>query len=411
MSETKITKEEVSSAELAELLDIPSAGAALAGDEKPGFFNKGPDLTFLNAPPKKEIAKEAKKEGEEIKEDPKPDATKSDVDEIVNEADPDPNQEVKEDLTKGRPKISKDAAIELTKKLIDKKILTPFDDDKPVEEYTVADLEELFEANFKDREDKLRQELPGEFFDSLPEDLQYAANYVAQGGKDLKGLFKALGEVQAVRELSAEEPKDHEAIVTQYLTVTNFGTPEDIQEEVASWKDLNKLEEKAQKFKPKLDQMREEQVTQRLARQTEEARQRQEASKAYTNSVYEILKPSELNGIKLDKKTQGLLYTGLVQSQYPSLSGRPTNLLGHLLEKYQITEPNHALVAEALWLLADPEGYRSKVKEQAKSDTTEAIVKKLKTEESRKLVSTSSSEKDDTTRERKLPRKENFFKR
>lgn len=402
---TTVIKQEVSAAELSELLDIPGADSAMLPDEKPSFYSRNlEDITFIDKKPKKIEAK-TEETTEAVK-----DEDKTTVDEIIQQVNPDPDKQ-EETSTKGRPKVDKDAAIELTKKLIEKKILTPFDDDKPVDEYTVGDLEELFEANFKDKEERLRQEVPVEFFDSLPEELQYAAKYVADGGKDMKGLFKALSEVQAVHELSADEPKDHESIVTEYLTVTNFGTPEDIEEEVNSWKDLNKLEEKAQKFKPKLDKLREEQVTQRLARQEAVSRQQQEASRNYTNSVYETLKPSELNGLKLDKKTQGMLYSGLVQPQYPSLSGKPTNLLGHLLEKYQFVEPNHSLIAEALWLLADPEGYKSKVKEGAKNAQVEETVRKLKTEETRKLASTSVSEKDDSPRQRKIPRQENFFKR
>jgi hypothetical protein len=63
---------------------------------------------------------------------------------------------------------------------------------------------------------------------------------------------------------------------------------------------------------------------------------------------------------------QGLLFSGLVQPNYPSISGKPTNLLGHLLEKYQFVEPRHDLIAEALWLLADPNGYKGKVKRSRK---------------------------------------------
>lgn len=105
-----------------------------------------------------------------------------------------------------------------------------------------------------------------------------------------------------------------------------------------------------------------------------------------------------------------MLYSGLIQPQYPSISGRPTNLFGHLIEKYQFIEPNHSLIAEALWLLADPEGYKNKVKEMAKVETTENIVRKLKTEESRKIGSSPVVEKEETF-QKKIPRNNNFFKR
>jgi hypothetical protein len=49
------------------------------------------------------------------------------------------------------------------------------------------------------------------------------------------------------------------------------------------------------------------------------------------------------------------------------------------------------LIAEALWLLQDPEGYRGKVREQGSKETVEKTVRTLKTEESRKLSSSSTN--------------------
>jgi hypothetical protein len=76
-----------------------------------------------------------------------------------------------------------------------------------------------------------------------------------------------------------------------------------------------------------------------------------------------------------------MLYSGLVQPNYPSVSGKQTNLLGHLLEKYQFVEPRHDLIAEALWLLADPDGYRSELRGQGQSAAAVETARKLKTEQ------------------------------
>ena len=71
-----------------------------------------------------------------------------------------------------------------------------------------------------------------------------------------------------------------------------------------------------------------------------------------------------------------------------------------MLEKYQWTEPNHELVAEALYLLADPEGYRSKVREVAKKETVAETVRTLKTESAASKGSGSAlpEDVDDTKR-------------
>ena len=199
-------------------------------------------------------------------------------------------------------------------------------------------------------------------------------------------------------------------IIREYLRATKWGTEEDITEEIDSLKDRNELDKKAEKFKPKLDAMQEQRVSQKLAHQEKLKNQQVEASRHYVNDVYETLKPAELNGIKLDKKTQGMLYSGLVQPNYPSISGKPTNLLGHLLEKYQFVEPNHGLIAEALWLLADPDSYKAKLKEQGGTATVEKTVRQLKTAEADKKASSTVVEKDEV-KTRTLPRNDNFFKR
>ncbi len=298
-------------------------------------------------------------------------------------------------------------------KLIDEGLIVPFDDDKPMEDYSVKDWKELLEANFQEREKKVRQETPKEFFESLPEELQYAAKYVADGGQDLKGLFQVLAQVEEYREMNPEVPNDQEVIVRSYLRATGFGNDEEISEEISTWKDLGKLEQQARKFKPKLDAMQEQVVQEQLARQEELKVQQQQAAEAYIDNVYDTLKTAEINGLKLDRKTQATLYTGLVQPQYPSISGRPTNLLGHLLEKYQFVEPNYPLIAEALWLLSDPDAYRQSLVKQGKNQAVESTVRQLKTEQSRKIASTNVDADDIKPQEssRRIPRNTNIFKR
>ena len=325
---------------------------------------------------------------------------------VIDERTPEQIAEDKKNIG-GRP----NAAVELAKKLIEKKLLVPFNDDKAIEDYTIKDFEELFEANVLDRENQVAERTPIEFFDSLPEELQVAAKYHADGGKDMKGLFRVLSEVEETRALDSEDPQDQEQIVRQYLRATRFGNEEDIDEEITDWKDQNKLEEKAKKFKPKLDSMQEGIVAQKLAAQEALAKKQATASHNYTNSVYETLKPAELNGVKLDKKTQSMLYSGLVQANYPSMSGKPTNLLGHLLEKYQVVEPDHGLIAEALWLLADPDGYRDKIREVGKTAAVEKTVRSLKTAEQQKITSSPVIEEDKVKQRTIVRNNDNFFKR
>ena len=376
-------------------------------DKKPSVFAKSQmDLSFLD-PSKENEAEDGEKSEEESekKEDKKEDVSRETLDDILK---PDVEDDQKQG---GRPKLDKSGMVETFGKLIEEGLIVPFEDEKPMEEYSVKDWKELLEANFQEREKKVKQETPKEFFESLPEELQYAAKYVADGGQDLKGLFQALAQVEEFREMNPQDPNDQEFIVRSYLRATGFGNDDEISEEISTWKDLGKLEQQATKFKPKLDAMQESVVQQQLAQQEQMKVQQQAAAEAYIENVYETLKAAEINGLKLDRKTQATLYTGLVQPQYPSISGRPTNLLGHLLEKYQFVEPNYPLIAEALWLLSDPEAYRQNLVKQGKNQAVETTVRQLKTEQSRKIASSVQEQPETKTSQNKIPRNTNIFKR
>jgi hypothetical protein len=392
--------------DLDNILGIPGADSIMLPEEKkPNVFSTGSaDTKFLDNPIESSNDSDKEKEDKTSFTDVLKDVDENDAS-LLNQ-----KEEEEQKKTPGRSKISKDGTVELVKKLIDAGQIIPFDDEKSIDEYSITDFEELFQANFEERENKIRESTPAEFFQSLPEELQVAAKYVSDGGQDLKGLFKILSQVEETFELDPSEASHQEKIVREYLTATNFGTAEDIEEEIEGWKDRGDLESKANKFKPKLDQMQAQVVQQKLAQQ-EQLKQRQAAqAQKYMQNVYETLKPGEINGVKIDRRTQEMLYAGLVQPQYPSISGRPTNMLGHLLEKYQYVEPNHGLIAEALWLLADPDSYKTKIKEQGQKETVEKTARMLKTEEARRTGNSAVVEKEEV-KQKTIKRNNNFFKR
>ena len=382
---------------------------------KPNMFSKTQtDLSFLDKP-EINAKEEVDEDGNKIKS-----ITKSEAKDILSDVlDKEILDEDEEDIKGkgGRPRTEKSGLVEFLKKRIESKEMFAFDDydetKQSLDDYlgglAEKDVEELWQANVSNIKQEVASNTPAEFFQSLPEELQYAAKYVADGGQDLKGLFGALAQIEQVREMNPTDENDQEFIVKQYLQATNFGNAEEIQEEVVTWRDLGVLEKKAKQFKPKLDQMQEQIVQSQLAEQEQRRQQQEQAADAYVQNVFEALRPGEINGLKLDKKTQASLYSGLVQPQYPSMSGRPTNLLGHLLEKYQYTEPNYGLIAEALWLLSKPDEYRESLMKQGKNQAVEQTVRQLKTEQARKNVSSSYEEEEQ--KPRKIARQQNIFKR
>lgn len=319
------------------------------------------------------------------------------------------------DKKPGRRKIDKSGMVETFSKLIEEGLIVPFEDDKLLEDYSVKDWKDLIQANFDEKEKAIREQTPKEFFESLPQELQYAAEYVAKGGTDMKGLFRALSQTEEIRSLDPGNDEHQELIARQYLQATNFGNGDNeiIEDQLQEWIEAGTIAKKAQQFKPKLDQMQEEVVQSKLAQQEEFRAQQQKKKEEYMENIYNTLKPSELNGVKIDGKRQKFLWDELTTVKYESMTGRPTNLLGKLLEDHQFGKaPRYDLIAETLWLLSDPDDYKENIRKQAKNEVTQDTVRKLKTEEARKIASTVKDEEEDKPATRKIPRQAaNIFKR
>mgnify|MGYP003675198242 FL=1 len=385
-------------------------------DKKPNVFSrkKNVDMSFVDNPPEETNEEEVEKTEAELettdtkKSEP---VTKEAIDEILGD-NAEEEEEVKETPKKrGRKAIT--GVSDVFKKLIDDDKILAFDDGKDLEDYSAKDWQELIQANLDERANAVRRETPKQFFESLPEELQIAARYVADGGQDLKGMFKALSTVEEVRDLNVKEEKDQSFIIREYLGATGYGTREEIEEEIEIWKDLGKLESQAMKFKPKLDKMQEKVVAAKLQEQDMKRKQQEQASQNYMKNVYETLKDGAIGDTRIDKKTQSFLYNGLVNPSYPSISGTNTNLLGHLLEKYQFVEPNYNLITEALWLLADPNGFKETIMKKGSNKAVEETVRKLKTAQSSKSSAAAIQEEAPVKRSKRQIQRggNNIFKR
>lgn len=423
MQERPVVHTNVAQTVVDDLNDIfgggPSAANVVTAQEpaKLNIFSKeGVDTTFLdNADFGKSTATEdtdVPATGKKAEDD----ISTETIDSILDTVGEDGVEETEKKT--GRPKTDRSGLIEFFKKQIDSGRMFAFDDyDEQkeslgdyLERLSPKDFDELWEANHKELNKKSHEEIGRHFFETLPAELQYAYKYVADGGQDMRGLFQALSQAEETRSLSIDEPDDQEKIYRQYLQAINFGSPEEIDEELNTWKDLGQLDKKAKQAKPKLDKMQEEILTQRLQQQEQLRQQEEAAAQAYVEHVYRALEPGEVNGLRLDKKTQSFLYSGMVSAQYPSITGKPTNLLGHLLEKYQFVEPDYGLITEALWLLSDPNGYRENVKQSGANEAVQKTVRALKTEESRKVAAQYQQDGNQPAR-RKIAKPGNIFKR
>jgi hypothetical protein len=397
-----------------DFLPMPGADSVVTSDDedsKPNLFtanSKPVNLDFLD-----------KDEDADDKEDA--DEALDGLDTTLKTGEEDDDEPKKKG---GRTKTDKSGLVSFLKKRIENNEMFAFDDydetKQSLDDYlgnlSEKDVEELWTANVDSIKQDVAANTPKEFFESLPEELQYAAEYVAKGGQDLKGLFRALAYVEEVRDLDVREPEHQEMIVRQYLQATGFGNGDQelIEDQIEEWVNGGNLQKKANQFKPKLDDLQSEMLQGKLAQQEHFKQQQQAKKEAYMHNIYETLKPGELNGVKIDNKRQKMLWDELTTVKYESISGRPTNMLGKLLEEYQFgKQPRYDLIAETLWLLSDPEDYKENIRKQAKNEVVADTVRKLKTEESRKISSYTRDDDDEDTKptSRKITRQTNIFKR
>jgi hypothetical protein len=405
LNKTTTETQDVSSVTLENIddfLPLPGADSVVTSDEEETktVFSKpdgATDLSFIDNA-----------------DDKTPTASKEDVENALSELDADIADDADDTSKAGRKKIDKSGMVETFSKLIDEGVLMGFEDDKPMDEYSMKDWKELIQANLDEKERALREQTPKEFFEALPEELQYAAEYVAKGGKDMKGLFRALAQVEEQRSLDPSNDEHQEMIVRQYLYATNFGSGDQalIEDQIEEWVNSGTISKRANQFKPKLDDMQAQVLQSKLAQQEQFKLQQQHQKEQYMENIYNTLKPGDLNGVKVDNKRQKFLWEELTTLKYQSLQGKPTNLLGRLLEDYQFSQsPRYDLIAETLWLLSDPDDYKEQIRRQGRNEATQDTVKKLKTEEARRLSSTVTEEKEPQNARPSLKKPRNIFAR
>jgi hypothetical protein len=287
--------------------------------------------------------------------------------------------------------------IEAATRLIDKGVLQPFDDGKALADYTVDDFEELIQANIDSQTSEVAQNAPVQLFQQLPEEVQAVIHYALNGGQDIKSVFSQLARAQETFDLDVSNEQDQESIARQYLNLSGFGSIEEIEDEINVLKDRGDLAKYAERYKPKLDARQAEVIEKRLKDQQAAQARKNDMEKKYHDVVYNTLNSNNLNGIPLNNKVQTMLYYGLTDAtKYQDSKGNPTNALGYLLEQHQFGEKaNPSLVAEALWLLADPVNYRNSVKQLGANVANANTVRALRTEEaSRNASSTGIGEQN-----------------
>lgn len=300
--------------------------------------------------------------------------------------------------------------------LIQKKILLGFQDKKEGEEYSPEEVEELIQANIAQRESDAQTNALKDFYASMPPSVQKILTYATNGATpvDMKNLYKQLSVAEEQQALDINDKNSQKEIIRRYLTATRWGDENEIEDEIASLADKNELEKRARQFKPKLDKLNEEEINKKLEEQNEISKQREQRNIEYINTTGKALSSQTLNGIPLDRGTASKLFHGLIENKFPLSNNNSGNMLSYFIDQYQWVKPNPELLAEALWLLSDPDDYRKRVAGVLEKEFTESHYRKLQTAEQSAARPSSPTERTSDTIKRRVvgtEQKNNFFGR
>lgn len=306
------------------------------------------------------------------------------IEDLIKEITPITNTEVRVDLLGDEDPIEADEPTEVKQDvsnlsalsaLFEDNTLSPFEDETPLN--SIDDVRELIKANIEDARLQERKTAAEQYHKSLPKEVQMMNEYILGGGTDIKGMFKSLSEVEQVRSLDDSTESGQEEIVSEMLRLQGFSA-EEIKDEIDTYKDLETLATKASKFKPKLEQMKQVEVAKKEQEQKQREQQAQEFREYFNDNVTKALSDEDIYGYKLDKTLQSQLYAGMVQSSYPSVDGGTTNLLGRLLEKYQIEAPDMKRVLGATLFMLDPDKFIQQMSTKIEQRVETDAIRKLK---------------------------------
>jgi hypothetical protein len=289
------------------------------------------------------------------------------------------NRDVKKTVSNSNTETDLSEAVS---QLIKDGVLMGFDDDD-FSIKSVDDLKELIVANLDNRESLAIQERFNGLYESMPGELKQAMEYVSNGGRDLKTMFKKLSAITEVRDVDITEKEGQESVIKNYLLKTKFGTEEEIDEQITEWDDLDALSKKASIFKPKLDSLLEEDANEEIKREEKNRLKRQELLEGYHRGIESSVRKGVVNNIKITSAESNKIYKSLTENEYTStISGRPINMLGKFIEDITWNEPDYDLLSELTLFAMNPEEYRKKIELSVSDKAIADNKRKLRTGDS-----------------------------
>jgi hypothetical protein len=294
--------------------------------------------------------------------------------------------EVKEEKKVGRKTTD---LVAITSELVEEGILFNFVDGPPK---TNDEAKELIKLNLSEKEKGSEDQWWEKKVSNYSPQVQAILDYAEKGGSNISPLLNAISEVERTGEFDIEKESDQEAIIQEYLKVSGWDES-DIKEEIETSKDLGKIKAKAEKFLPKLNQMKQERIQLIMEEQADRDAQAQEAKREYLKTLKANLDKPKVGEVKLEKGERALLWDSLTNIKYTSWNGQPTNAFFKKLEEMQMSKDgNYEHFLELVHLAVDRETFIKKIREEIKTQEASSTARKLKIEQTKKASSEAAAE-------------------
>lgn len=244
---------------------------------------------------------------------------------------------------------------------------------------TKEDLVALVKDNIQDKLSEVNQNIFQEQLEALPPQFQSIMKYGLSGGTDVKSLLESWGEAERVFALDITSDTGKEQVVRDYLRLTKYGSDEEINQDIQTWKDLGTLDKKAEAFKPKLEehQMR---VIAAKEKEADDVRQQElQYTQQYIKAVGQVLSKEDINGLKLDKQTKQFIYQNVQPIYQSQLTGKPIDALEAVVEELKYGQnANPEFYSQLLLFATQPEVFMETLKLQLKNNVTIEQERKLR---------------------------------
>lgn len=277
------------------------------------------------------------------------------------------------DVKKGRKPAD---IVNVVNQLIEEDVLFGFEGE---DIKTIDDVKELIKANLKYKEDNVFENLWKKKLEGYSPQVQAIIEYAEKGGQDLSSLIGAITEVEKSISLDLETEEGQTEIIRQTLKLKGFDDDE-INEQIETFKDLDRLQAKAEKFLPELNKRKEEQVQMILEEQNRRQESARQASAIYNETIAKTLEKEKIGTLKLKMEDKASIFDSLTLPKHKSLNGFPINGFVKVLEELQFGKnQDYEHFLNIVHLTIDKDGFMERFKESLNDEFVSKNVKKLKT--------------------------------